>query len=91
MLDRRIESEVVGVVTILVTECDLVNPLAKLLAAVVAPTLGMAVVYEQRGEPLGHTEPIVGLSQQQDAAIGRDVGCVGGEHERFALELKLDR
>jgi hypothetical protein len=91
MLDRRIVSKVIGVVTVFVAERDLVDALAELLAAIVASALGMAVVVEQRGKSAGQADPIVDLPQQQDAAIGRDVRRIRAEQERFTLELKLDR
>src|ERR1041385_513799 len=91
MLDRRIVAKPIGIVAVLVAERDLIDALAKLLATVMAPTLGVAVVFEKRGELAREADALVDLPQQQDAAVGRDVGRVAAQDERFALELKRDR
>src|SRR5262249_12159886 len=81
----------IGVVAVLVAGLDLIDALAKLLATVMAPTLGVAVIFEQRGEPVREANTVVDLPQQQDAAVGGDVGRVAAQQEWLALELNRDR
>jgi hypothetical protein len=90
--EQRVATEVVVVVEILVSQCRGVDPLSDQLPDGVLDEVGVAVIGEAGGELSDDAGQLLGLAEQQGAAVGGDVAAVevgedfsGAEHGKVEV------
>jgi hypothetical protein len=88
-LHRRIVRQTVGVVLRGVAQRQSVQAFAQQLDQFVANQLLPPRVEQPRGQMFGDAQPMIGLAQQQRAAVGSDP-LVGSVHLDSAIESRLE-
>jgi hypothetical protein len=82
---RRIVAQELRIVGVLVTSCDLVDPLPHQIEHRVADVAPIAPVRDQLREPAGECESFVELAQHHQPRIARDLAALEIDDE-FPLE-----